>query len=238
MIRALIVEDDAQVAARVKEFLLAWAKGVDESIKVSRYADAENFLEKYVPEYDVIFLDIELKGMDGMTAARKLRKIDKEVMIIFVTNLAQYAVDGYSVDAFDFIVKPVRYANFKLKLNRMKEALKNRRGGKIVIAQRSGKRAIQVNDVKYVEINRHVLTFHMVGELQQCSGTLKYVQELLKDYPFVLCNQSYLVNLNYVDAVDGNVVEVADEKLVISKPKRKEFLQAVAVFMGQGGGVK
>lgn len=238
MIKAVIVEDDDQVASKIKEYLFAWGKSVSEQIKVTRYSDAENFLEKYEPTFDVIFLDIELNGMDGMTAAHRLRKIDKNVLIVFVTNLAQYAIDGYSVDAFDFIVKPVRYSNFKLKLNRMRCALNNRRGGRIVIAQKGGKRALSVNDIKYVEINRHLLTFHLTDGIQKCSGTLKYVVELLKDYPFSLCNQCYLVNLNYVDSIDGCFVEVGGDKLVISKPKRKDFLQNVAKFMGQGGGNK
>lgn len=236
MIKAVIVEDDDSVVARLKNYLSSWAEKHNEHIVVTRYADAESFLSKYTTDNDVVFLDIELKEMDGMTAAYRLREVDKNVLLVFVTNLAQYAVEGYSVDAFDFVVKPVSYANFEMKLNRLYDNLQSRRGGEIVISQRTGKRVLSVNDIKYVEVERHVLLFHMHLEVQQCSGTLKSVTEQLADYPFALCNQCYLVNLNYVDAIDGNYVEVDGDKLLISKPRKKEFLQAVAKFLGRGGG--
>lgn len=236
MIKAVIVEDDDSVVARIKNYLSAWADKHDEHITVTRYADAETFLTKYTPDFDVAFMDIELKEMDGMTAAHRLREVDKKVLIVFVTNLAQYAIEGYSVDAFDFVVKPVSYANFELKLNRIYDNLQARRGGEIVISQRTGKRVLSVKEIMYVEVERHVLLFHMRREVQQCSGTLKSVSEQLAAYPFALCNQCYLVNLNYVDAIDGNYVEVAGDRLLISKPRKKEFLQAVAKFLGRGGG--
>ena len=236
MIKAVIVEDDDGVVVRLKKYLSTWADKHNEHIAVTRYADAETFLSKYTTDYDVVFLDIELKEMDGMTAAYRLREVDKNVLLVFVTNLAQYAVEGYSVDAFDFVVKPVSYANFELKLNRLYDNLQSRRGGEIVINQRTGKRVLSVNDIMYVEVERHVLLFHMRLGVQQCSGTLKSVAEQLADYPFALCNQCYLVNLNYVDAIDGNYVEVSGNRLLISKPRKKDFLQAVAKFLGGGGG--
>ncbi len=237
MIKAVIVEDDDSVVSRLKGYLASWSEKTGEHVSVTRFADAETFLDRYTSDFQVAFLDIELKAMDGMTAARRLREMDTNVLVVFVTNLAQYAVDGYSVDAFDFIVKPVTYANFELKLNRIYDNLKNRRDGELVISQRTGKRVLNIADIKYVEVERHVLMFHMRRDVQSCSGTLKSVSEQLADYPFVLCNQCYLVNLNYVDALDGNYVEVGGDKLLISKPRKKEFLKAVAKFLGQGGGL-
>ena len=76
-------------------------------------------MSDYKPVYDIIFLDIDMPTMNGIELAKYIRKMDGEVSIVFVTNMAKYAINGYEVDADDFIVKPVRYGNFKLKLDRV-----------------------------------------------------------------------------------------------------------------------
>ena len=69
-------------------------------------------------DYDIVFMDIELPGINGMEAAHRLREIDQQVILIFVTNMAQFAVKGYEVDALDYIIKPAQYGPLSIKLDR------------------------------------------------------------------------------------------------------------------------
>ena len=151
-----------------------------------------------------------------------------------VTNLAQYAINGYDVHAFDFIVKPVGYYAFAMKLRRAFECLDSACKRKIWVTTRQGTKQIDAEKLKYVDVMQHTLVFHMTDETVSATGTLKSVQTSLAGLPFVLCNRCYLVNLHYVTQVNGNTVTVGGEQLQISVPKKKEFMLALNKFLAVG----
>lgn len=235
MIGIAIVEDEKEVADKIGAYLARYAASVKTEISTIWYRDAESFFAEGT-SCNMVFMDIELPGMDGYHAAKKLRAINRDVVLIFVTNLAQYAVSGYEVSAFDFIVKPVSYHKFSLKLGRAFEHLHNMSKRKIIVSSREGKKVISVDELKYVEVLKHVLTYHTTSGEIVVSGTLKKVKENLEDLPFEFCNSCYLVNLRYVKEVKGTKVLVGDEELQMSVPKRKDFMKALAHYLGVGGG--
>ena len=232
MIRVSLVEDDNATAEKMQGYFARYAAENGEEISVVRYADAESFIDNYTLDCDAVFMDIELPGMNGMQAIKQLRTVDKTVAVVFVTNLAQYAVKGYSVHAFDFIVKPVAYYAFALKMKGLLEYLKQNKKVMIMVSGRQGKKVIPVNELKYVEINKHSLIYHTLTDSIACSGTMKIAYEELKDLPFAFCNQSYLVNLRFCEGVSGNILYLKDEELLISAPKRKDFLKRLSQFVG------
>lgn len=237
MIRTAIVEDNAEQAEKTAEFLRKYADECGRTVEVELFGSGEEFLGSYGAGYDLVFLDIELPEKDGMSVAEELRAADNPVLIIFITNLAQYAVNGYSVRAFDFILKPLNYYNFAMKLRRAFECLDNSCKRKIWVSTRQGKQVIDADKLKYVEVMQHTLTFHLTDETVSGTGTLKNVQTELAGLPFSLCNRCYLVNLRYVTQVKGNAVCVGGEYLQISIPKKNEFLNALNKFLAAWGGV-
>ena len=117
-IRISIVEDNKEDANILIDYL---NKAMNELCLVgdiSLYDKPLQFLDKYNGNCDIVFMDIELPGADGLETSKLLREKDQNVILIFITNMAQYAVDGYLVDAMDFIVKPVSYPNLLLKIQR------------------------------------------------------------------------------------------------------------------------
>lgn len=240
MINICIVEDDDSTAKTMENYLDKYfvQSGGYTDLSVKRYSDARVFLKAYEKTTDLVFMDIELPGMNGMDAVKELRKIDGDVIVVFVTNLAQYAVNGYEVSAFDFIVKPISYGNFSLKLRRISQILASRRKCEICVSTRSGKTLIKASDIKYVEIMRHVVTFHTCQGAYTGSGTLKNVMESLEGLPFVLCNRCYLVNMQYITKIIGNEVYMGNENLQISVPRKKEFLSKFNEYLGAGGDLK
>lgn len=234
MINIAIVEDNAQAADALKDCIEKYGGQSGTAFDIVVYDNAAKFLG-HADSSDVIFMDIELPDGNGMDIVRKMRSAGNDGIVVFVTNMPQYAVSGYEVDALDFIVKPVTYATFKLKFKRILQKVKSVGAGvRLEIKGKQSIRYIYSDDVLYIEVMNHTLAYHLgSGEVVKCTGILKNVLEQLKDEHFSLCNRCFLVNLKYVKGFDTNYVDVAGEKLVISQPRRKEFLRAVTLYFNR-----
>lgn len=113
-----IIDDDAQCRQQMAEYVHTYAQNTKQVIKVVSYSLGINFISEYEADCDVIFLDVEMPHMDGITTAKKIREVDKHVSIIFLTNFSQYAINGYEVNALDYVMKPITYFVFELKLKK------------------------------------------------------------------------------------------------------------------------
>ena len=118
-----VVEDDSSASQQIQNYLSLYQKGNEQEFSVTVFADGLSILEDYHPTWDIILMDIEMPLMDGMTAAKRIRELDQSVIIIFITNMAKYAIKGYEVGALDFVLKPVSYFAFSLKITKAQPAL-------------------------------------------------------------------------------------------------------------------
>ena len=118
MYQIAIVEDEDIYAKLLEEYIHRYEKDSFHQFKIRHYRDGAEIAENYRGGFDIILMDIQMKFMDGMTAAEMIRRRDPEVLIIFITNRSDYAVRGYEVDALDYVVKPVEYFAFSQKLDR------------------------------------------------------------------------------------------------------------------------
>lgn len=238
MLNVAIIEDEIKTQELLKSYFADFTENHGKEFNIVYFDNPIKFLTNYKANYDMVLMDIELPHMNGMVASHKLREIDKNVTLIFVTNMAQFAVEGYSVNAFDYIVKPVSLDDFSLKLERAIDRIKNNRDEKIKILVNYTVKLISVSQLKYVEVMGHKLAYHtMDGGVYPTTGTLKDVEEKLRQKGFAKCNSCYLVNLRYVSEVGGQTVTVGDEELQISYPKRKDFMRALNDYLGNGGAV-
>ena len=113
-----VVEDRDSDAKRLTEYIERFAKEEAQEFHIDRFASAADFLEGYRSVYAVVLMDIQMPKLNGMDGAMQLRRLDKTVSILFITNLVQYAQRGYEVDAVGFLVKPVQYYDFSLKFRK------------------------------------------------------------------------------------------------------------------------
>ena len=234
MINVAIVEDIKVESYLLKSMLEEYSKTTDTSFSINVYNDISAFLANN-NNLDIVFLDIELGDGNGMDLAKKIRETDKRIMIIFVTNMAQYAVKGYEVRAFDFIVKPVVYENFKVKLTSALRCLQQKKDVSILISNKDGKIHIKSSNIKFVEVVQHTLMYHLAdGSVISASGQLNNVEKELSGAPFALCNRCYLVNLKYVTAVSGYDCYLGKDKLLISRMKRSSFIRALNDYLAEG----
>ena len=126
MIRIALVEDEAEVRAQLQGYVQRHTRQYGTEFAVTEFADGMELLDDYRPVYDVLFLDVEMKHLDGMETARRVRELDKDVIIVFITNMAQYAIGGYAVGALDYVLKPVPYFAFSQQLRKVEEQLRRR----------------------------------------------------------------------------------------------------------------
>ena len=227
-----IVEDDDKEAGLLEEQLRRYEKETGAEYRVVRFSDAIAFLTGYSADYDIVFMDIEMPDLDGMTAAKKLREVDPEVILVFVTNMAQYAVEGYEVSAMDFMVKPVRYDNLKLKLERAEKKLEGKGEDRFLVRGKNGPVVICVPDIRYVEVTDHMLTFYTNEGAIKVTGSLKEIEKRLEGRDFSRANSCYLVNLKYVTGASDGIVTVGGDRLSISRARRKSFMSDLADYLG------
>ena len=232
MIRVAIVEDDGTERERLRACLRALEESEGLQFHITDFTTGTAFIGSFEPVYDLVFMDIEMPGMDGMETARALRKMDASVLLIFVTNMAQYAIYGYDVDALDFILKPVNRYSFAIKMKRALSRIPDWNEEYISVKTEGEIRRIPVSSIHYLDIDGHYVVYHTAeGDLQEY-GTLKEAYGKLNRPSFVFVNRSCLVNLCHVSAVSRNTVTVGERQLDISRPQKKSFLTAMSDFMG------
>ncbi len=230
MIHAAIVEDTDEDAKALHNHLLRYAKEKGIAITVRRFHNAIAFLDPYQAAYQLVFMDIQMPYMNGMDAAHRLRELDPDVLLIFTTNLSQYALAGYDVQAANYLVKPLRYHEFSLKLEIALRRLTIVEDNLITLRTDMGIIRISPSSIRYVEVAGHHVTFHTInGDVVQY-GSMSSAAAMLDKRGFSLCNRCYLVNLQYVKAIKGYEVLLDNGSLRISQPRKKEFLQAYEAY--------
>lgn len=230
-----IIEDNLSEQNRLKDFLRRYGEEKGENFTCFTFSSAEQFLTDYRPDYDIVFMDIELPGMNGMEASKRLREIDGNIVLVFVTNMAQFAVGGYEVGAFDFILKPLSYSSFFLKFTRIMQRVQSVDDTQIIVRGKQYIKKVFASGILYVEIADHDVVYHTASGAVETRGSMRAVQEQLSGSNFALCNQCYLVNLKYVGEIRDNSVKVGNDWLAISRPKKKPFLQALNNYCEASG---
>lgn len=234
MIRLAIVEDDKEYASILKEYADKYAKENNIALKIDLFSDGTEIAEDYHPVWDLIFLDVEMPHMNGIAAAKVIRKMDQTVLIMFITNMAQFAIKGYEVDALDYVLKPLNYPVFSMKFRKAVRILESRPTASIVLSVSGDPLKLDISDIRYVEVFDHNLVYHTVDGDYQTLDSLGKLESVLPD-SFVRCNRSYLVNLQYVDGVKDNYVLIGQDKLKIGRTRKTEFMQKLSDFFKYGG---
>ena len=233
MTNIAIVEDNDAEAQALADGIKRFMDGAKEKYTLRRFDNAEAFLENYSSRYDLVFMDIRLPMMDGMQAAERLRKMDGDAALVFVTDMAQLASKGYKVDALDFIVKPVSYDELSLALMRARERASRMTDVSVMVQTAGSTIRLGAKRISYVEVYNHKLIYHLgTGDEVEAYGQLKDAENALGGAGFFKCSRCYLVNLRYVTAVREFTVDVGGDELQVSHPKRKELLAAIAAYYG------
>lgn len=232
--RVAIVEDNKAEAQLMEQYFHRYASGSKDTFQLLHFSDGSDFINNYKPIYDLVMMDVNLPKCNGLDASIALRKIDQSVALIFVTSMVQYAVRGYEVDAMDFLLKPVTYQVFTLKLQRALHRAQQNTSLELLIQLQDSVYRVPVSQIKYIEVRNHSLIYHTTEGNIESRGKLSDLEERLSNIQFIRCNRSYLVNLAFVKSIRGSQLVLDTEELQISRPKKAFVLEALNNYMGGG----
>ena len=190
MYRIAIVEDEKEFRDQLYDYLRKYEEENTLSFRISVFEDGADILENYRNEYDLILLDIEMPKMNGMDAAERIREKDEDVVLMFITNMAQYAIRGYSVGALDFIMKPITYYTFSMKMTRALKRVQRKANvqAPIVLHLPDGMRTLEIKQIYYVEVQNRMLSYHTDEGIFMMRGTMQSVEQELAPYAFATCH--------------------------------------------------
>ena len=234
LIHIAIVEDEPLFVGQLTEYIRRYEKDSGRRIKITTFADGEDITDDYRGGYDIILMDIQMRFMDGMTAAEKIRTLDHEVIIMFITNMIQYAVRGYEVDAMDYVVKPVEYFAFSQKLDKAIGRIKRAVQVSISVPAEDGLQKLAVSDIYYIESQGHNACYRTTRGRFLSRITLKELEDSMGGYGFFRCGKGYLVNMKHVDGISGNDCMICGGRIPISRNKKKEFMELLIQYTNEG----
>lgn len=233
MLHIAICDDEQSFVDHLTGLIRQYAAETSEEIKTTTYYDGLDLIEKYDPTIGLIFLDIQMKIVNGLRTAERIRQMDEKVGIIFLTTLTQYGLEGYKYQAADYIIKPIKYVRLRDELNQF--LLKSRRDDSpsLVIKNDSGRYKVFLKNLRYIETFNRNLLFHTEQEKILCYKSMKEVEQELSGQGFARSHSSYLVNLFYVKGVQKlEITLVTGEVIPISQPKRKQFMEELTEYWG------
>lgn len=232
MLHIAIVEDNKADSDLLQELLHQYEQDNSCRFQITCFSNGMSFLDEYEAKYDIILMDIEMPQLDGMSTAKRLREIDSTVCLIFITNLAQYAINGYEVDAIDFLLKPLEYFQFSLRLHKAIHICGLWKERSIAVDTQDALIRLPLNEIYYVESEKHYLTFRTKRGEYRSRGTIKTVMGELPRETFARSHSSYLVNLGYVERIERKQVIVHGMALPVSRACRQELIDAFTRYLG------
>lgn len=230
--RVAIVDDSARDAQRLEDYLTRYAQENSVCFELAVFPNGTQFLDRYQPGYDLVIMDIDMPGLSGVDTARRLRERGDRAVLMFVTNMPQYALAGYEVEAVDYVLKPVSYRDFALKLHKARRYIQRNRDAQIALRIPEGVAVVSVSEILYVESSLHYLTYHLLDRDIRIRGSISQAEGLLPAQQFARCNSGYLVNLRHVEAIDKEDVTVSGRRLKMSRGKRMEFMDRFTRYLG------
>lgn len=233
--RIAICDDDKVFLLKLKQYLENYYKNID--VMIETFNLGEEFIKRSENSnynYDIIFLDIEMGHIDGIEAAKRIRKNNEDIIIIFLTSHVEFATDGYEVDAFRFLIKPIQESKLRVTLCDIQKKLDINK--KILIKDRDRDFLLRYSDIILVEAQNVNIRICTINDEFTIRKTLREFEKEISGLMFFKCHRSYIVNLEFVVDYDNKTITMENnERVLISRNKISEFKTAMMTYIRKCG---
>lgn len=234
MIRIAMCDDEKPFLHTLKEYYDTYKSCRQTELQLTTFQSGEDLIADYRLDFNIIFLDISLSGMDGISTARRIRELDKKVIIIFLTSLIKYGLSGYSLGAFQYLIKPISYKKFEAVMDRAVAACSDMEQRFVTLKNADGYFKLYVNDIRYIDTCNRRTLLHTAKKSIICFCNMKELENKLEMFGFIRCHSSYIVSVKHIESVEKLVITlVSGEQIPISQQKRKAVMQSIAKYFGE-----
>lgn len=234
MISIAVCDDEEKIRIQLNQYINEYINKNNLILHQATYENGERLLDNDLSNIDILFLDIQLGGMNGLDIARQIRKSNKEILIVFITNYAQYAIEGYEVKAFHFLKKPIIHERFQEVMNDAVSKISQMKSDFIVVRSVSEVHRILIRDIMYCETYKgHVLVHLKNNEVIEIYSSMGMMEKLLSEKNFYRCHTAFLINFYYVKRLLQKDIIMEDNTMIpISKHRKKSMFNAITNYWG------
>lgn len=235
LINIAVVDDEKTIREQVKKLI----EDRQPDCRIDTWSAGEDLLGagKY---YDIVFLDIQMEGMNGIDTARALRKKTEDIVLIFITGVKEYVFDAFDVAAFHYLLKPIEEEKFTAVYKRaVSEAVKSKKQSQklLFLKTKSRKITLDQKSILYIESRGKKVEIHTTTGMVEVYAAIRELEKQLIGI-FYRCHRGYLVNMAFVVQYCNDSITLSNgETLILAKEKYSEFVKVYMRYLKNRGGI-
>lgn len=216
----------------IKEILNKLLSSYSIDYHISEYSSGEELLNNYPENLDILIIDIQMKLINGMETARKIRMFDENLEIIFTTSFSEFMQDGYEVKAYRYILKPITERKISKNILEGINEIVKKRSNYLTINVKNYIDRIKIDSILYIETDRPNILIYTSDNMYSTKMGISKIEKILSEYNFFRCHNSYIINLKLVESMTSNTITLKNKEIPISKYRVKSLKLAITNVLG------
>ncbi len=231
MIYVAICDDETSMSEHIRSVTSEFFRRKNMETIILRFSSGEELL-KYDGQIDILFLDIQMKNIDGMETARKLRENKFRGFLIFITVLREMVFQSFEVQAYDYLVKPVEREQFEKTMERLCESMQNAKEAGLLIQRGHESYIISLDDIIFCEIIDRKIYLNLASdEVIDYYERIENLEARLNNW-FFRCHRSYLINLRHLRSYKNSIAYMDNgREIPVSRLRSREFSSVILKYM-------